>query len=254
MIRVHDVVGMICAVSVLVLAGFLVPQGAAAAERAVRLVTPAPLRKDLDAMPQIADPVDDAERRINTALKRLDQNVQKAVKQCKKADWTRTVDAPMTGPVFLSLTVSDQIFCADDAHPNYELYSIVYDLATGRPVDWARLLPASLVGKQVLQEQDDGTKIVTLTSKRLFDLYKEGYTADGATGDDLEECKQTVNDVTADGPPEMMVWLDAKEGGLAAQMDLPAGNGPCLQAVVISAATLRQEGASADLLKAFDRR
>ena len=113
---------------------------ARAADRAVRLETPPPLRKDLDAMPQIVDPADDAERRINAALKRLDANVLKARKDCKGNDWSRTVEAPMTGPGFLSLTVTDGVYCDGMAHPDSSLYSIVYDLATGKPVYWPQLL------------------------------------------------------------------------------------------------------------------
>jgi len=224
---------------------------ALAADRAVRLVTPPPLRENLAAMPRIAEPAADAERRIDAALKRLDTNVLKAAKACKGNDWERTVEAPMTGPGFLSLTVTDAIYCAGAAHPDSALYAIVYDLATGKPVDWAQLLPAALVGKQALEEQADGTRIVTLSSPRLFQLYMAGYTADGAAGDDLAECKAAVASQASDGPPAMMVWLDAQQGGLAARMSLPHAQAPCQQTVIIPAKTLREDGASAALLKAL---
>jgi hypothetical protein len=159
----------------------------------------------------------------------------------------------MTGPGFLSVTVIDEVFCEGNAHPATGLYAIVYDLGTGKPVDWTKLLPASLVGKQTLEEQGDGTKIVTLASKRLFALYMAGYiasfTKDPADVDQLKECKEAIKAVTADGPPEMMVWLDAKEGGLAAQFDMEQ---VCMQPIVIPAKTLRAEGASETLLKALD--
>ena len=109
-------------------------------------------------MPLIADPVDDAERGINVALKRLDLNVLRAVKDCKGGDWERSVTVPMRGPGFLSLTITDSMFCKGSAHPDSGTFSIVYDLTTGKPVDWTQLLPASLTGTVVLEEQGDGTR------------------------------------------------------------------------------------------------
>jgi hypothetical protein len=222
-----------------------------AADRTVHLLVPNPVGKDIAAMPQIADPVDDAERRINAALKRFDRSVLKAAKGCKGGDWQRSVDVPMRGPGFLSLTITDSYDCDGSAHPDSGMMSIVYDLATGQPVDWTHLLPASLTSTLALEEQADGTKIVTLASKRLLELYVAGYDAGGATGSDLTECRQAVQDAAADGPPGMMVWLDSKGGGLAVQLGLAHALAPCEEAVVIPAATLEAEGAEPALLKAF---
>jgi hypothetical protein len=227
---------------------------ALAADRAVHLVVPPPVSKDIAAMPQIADPADDAERRINAALKRLDLNVLKAARDCKGGDWTRLVDVPMRGPGFLSLTITDSVFCEGNAHPDSGTFSIVYDLATGRPVDWTQLLPASLTGTVALEEQGDGTKVVTLAAKRLFQLYMAGYGAAEATRSDLEECKQALLGQATDGPPGMMVWLDAKGGGLAVQVSLPHVEKACEEPVIVPAAVLRAEGAQPALLTAFDTR
>lgn len=224
---------------------------ALAADRAVQLAAATSLRKDIPTLPQIADPADDAERRINAALKRLDINVMKASAQCKGGDWQRSVDAPMTGPGFLSLTITDSYNCEGTAHPDAGTMSIVYDLTTGRPVDWTHLLPPSLTGTVALEEQADGTKVVTLASKRLFDLYMAGYRAGEAPSADLDACKQAFVESTSGGPPAMMVWLDAKGGGLAVQVELEHAEAACVEPVVISAAVLRTEGAQSALLKAF---
>ncbi|WP_271025248.1 hypothetical protein [Rhizobium sp. RCAM05973] len=77
------------------------------ADRPVHLTVPSPVGKDIAAMPQLIAPVDDAEHRINTALKRLDLNVLKASKDCKGGDWQRSVDVAMRGPGFLSLVITD---------------------------------------------------------------------------------------------------------------------------------------------------
>jgi hypothetical protein len=222
-----------------------------AADRAIHLVVPSPVGKDIAAMPQIADPADDAERRINAALKRLDLNVLKASRACKGGDWERSVDVPMQGPGFLSLTITDSFGCDGAAHPDSGTMSIVYDLTTGRPVDWTQLLPASLTGTVALEEQSDGTRVVTLASKRLFELYMAGYGAGQAPSGDLNDCKQALLDEASAGPPGMMVWLDAKGGGLAVQVGLTHVVAACEEPVVIPAPVLGTEGAQPVLLKAF---
>jgi len=69
-----------------VLLAWLCATGAAlAADRAVHLVVPPPVREHIASMPQIADPADDAERRINAALKHLDRNVLKASRASRAA-------------------------------------------------------------------------------------------------------------------------------------------------------------------------
>jgi hypothetical protein len=158
----------------------------------------------------------------------------------------------MRAPGFLSFAVTDSWMCEGAAHPDSATFSIVYDLVTGRPVDWTHLLPASLTGKVALEEEADGTKIVTLASKRLFQLYMAGYRAGQAPSSDLDDCKQALQGEATDGPPGMMVWLDAKGHGLAVEVGLPHIEAACEEPVVIPAALLRTEGAQPSLLKALD--
>lgn len=97
--------------------------------------------------------------------------------------------------------------------------------------------------------------MVALASKRLFDLYLTLYrpVAAGAkeTPDD-KECREAVTTANADGPPAMMAWLDAKDGGLAVQFDLPHVVQACADPVVIPVATLKAEGANAALTAALE--
>ena len=238
-------------ISCFVLLAYCMAGPSLSADRSVHLTVPSPVGKEIAAMPQLSAPVDDAERRINTALKRLDLNVLKASKDCKGGDWQRSVDAAMRGPGFLSLVVTDSFNCDGSAHPDASTMSIVYDLTTGQPVDWTHLLPATLTGTVALAQQSDGTKVVTLASKRLFDLYMAGYGAGEAPGSDLDDCKQALLNEAEDGPPGMMVWLDAKGGGLALQLGLPHVMAACEEPVIIPAAVLKTEGAQPALLKAF---
>lgn len=242
-----------CAAAAFVAGSLLFSPVGRAADRAVHLMVPPPVSKDVAAMPLIADPVDDAERRINTAVRRLDVNVRKAAADCKDSDgkpgdWQRSIDVPMRGPGYISFVITDSEFCGG-AHPDSGTMSIVYDLRTGAPVDWTRLLPPTLTGKVTVQPQMDGTKMVTLASKHLHDLYLTGYHVDG-TAQDQSDCKEAVQD-GSDDPPAMMVWLDAKAGGLAVQFDLAHAVQVCAAPVVIPVATLRAEGAQPALLDAI---
>lgn len=231
---------------------------AEAADRPVRLSVPPDLGKDLSAMPPIAAPVDPAETGINAALRRLDARVVKAAAECrteggKNAWWERTVDASMRGPRFLSYAVTDNVSCGG-AHPNVSTWSIVYDLASGAPVDWTSLLPPALTGTVALAEQADGLRIVTLASKRLHALYLERYRPDtaGSKDDADRECREAVSETSDGKPPAMMVWLDAKEGGLAIQFDLAHVVQACADAEVIPTDVLRREGAARVLTDAID--
>jgi hypothetical protein len=232
---------------------------ARAADRTVQLQIPPPIAKAAAAMPLIADPSDDAERRINAALKRLDANLRKAIAGCKSShgvpgDWERKVEPTMRGPGYLSFVIRDMSFCGGPYPPSATM-SIVYDLRTGYPVDWTRLLPPSLTGKVGLTEGMDGTRMVTLASHRLYSLYLDGYDrASRMPGTDigpenLATCKEAVQE-TAD--PPMMVWLDAKSGGVAVQFDLPHAVQVCAVPVVIPLATLRAAGANAALVDAIE--
>jgi hypothetical protein len=133
--------------------------------------------------------------------------------------------------------------------------SIVYDLRTGTPVDWERLLPPSLTGEVKLAVGMDGTRMVTLASPRLHSLYLSGYdraiqaAGNDVPAEDLASCKETVQ--KTDNPP-MMVWLDAKSGGIAIQFDLPHAVQACAAPVVIPVAVLRADGANVALLDAID--
>lgn len=232
---------------------------ASGANRVVTLRTVAPVAKDIAAMPLIDAPSDEAERRINAALPRFDANVRRAMVECRKDggrnfDWSRSVEATMRGPGFLSFTINDNAFCGG-AHPNSATQAIVYDLATGKPVDWTVLLPSSLTGKLSLQTGMDDTKTVALASRKLFDLYLKLYrpaAAGAKETDEDRECREAVKMAGVDAPPAMSAWLDAKQGGLAVQFDLAHVVQACADAVVVPASTLKAEGAKPALTDALE--
>lgn len=242
-----------------------------AADRALRLRVPPEVVRGVAAMPKIRDPADDAGRRINAALGRLDASVRKAAGACRAeggahSSWERSVVAPMRGPRFLALAITDSSFCGG-AHPNVGTMAIVYDLTTGAPIDWTALLPASLTGTVALDTGADGTRMVTLASRRLHALYLAAYRPRAGTSGsgeksesdqrsrsdgDEEACREAVTNTSGERPPAMMAWPDAKAGGLAVQFDLPHAVQACADIVVIPTATLRQDGASSVLTDAID--
>ena len=101
--------------------------------------------------------------KINSALSRDEAAAKATLIECrddlkqqqpdlKKKDladaWQRSVDVTMRGPRFLSYTMATSEFCGG-AYPELDRSSsIVYDLATGKPVNWLRLLPRGTKGVQ----------------------------------------------------------------------------------------------------------
>jgi hypothetical protein len=239
--------------AVLVAGCILVGPVGHAADRAVHLRVPPPVLNNVASMPLIIAPTDAAESQINAAVRRLDATAGNVVDACKgldgkPGDWERSMDAPMRGPGYIGYVITDNLFCGG-AHPDVSTMSIVYDLRSGAPVDWTRLLPPSLTGTVALEQGADGTRMVTLASKRLFALYLEGYRAGSA--DSQAACRQAIRDVAADGAAAAMVWPDARTGGLAVQVGLPHVVQACEAAVLIPVATLRAEGAQPALVDAI---
>ncbi|WP_237479119.1 hypothetical protein [Lichenibacterium dinghuense] len=232
-----------------------------AADRIVRLQTPPEVMKGVAAMPFIAGPEDEAERRINAALLRLDTSARRAAVQCRTAGgkdswWERNIQVPMSGPRFLSYEITDNISCGG-AHPDVSTMSIVYDLTNGAPVDWMSLLPTALTGKPALASGADGTKMVTLSGQTLYALYLTGYrprSGDVKNDGDDDECRGAVADAGDGGSaPGMMAWIDAKKDGLVVQFDLPHVVQACADSVTIPIAALRAVGAQPILIEALTK-
>jgi hypothetical protein len=237
---------------------FQLAVGAGAAEREVRLRLLNDISRDVPALPRIADPVNDAERKVNFALDQLDARVRSAERDCRRdakgrRSWERMLSVPISAPGFLSFYFADNVYCGG-THPNYSTASIVYDLRSGAPVDWTKFLPPALTGEIALSETSDGSKITTLSSVRLHRLYLDSYRpvsgkADVDAADD--ECREAVANGRNGKPPRMLVWLKDTEG-LAIQSNLEHAMQACADEVVIPIAVLKAEGASADLVRALE--
>ena len=224
-------------------AALLIGVPARAADRVVQMTHPAPLRPDFAAIPEIADPVDAAEQAINAAVRRLDKVGIAAVCTGKRNSWERSVETTMHGPRFLSFVVHDDIYCGG-AHPDEAAYAIVYDLSSGRPVDWTKLLPPSLTGNITLQPAADGTRTVYLASAELMRRFSKAQHPQDPVG-----CEGTTD---FDDVPPMQLWLDAAAGGLAAMPDVAHVVQACYEPLVIPVADLRKLGAAPALVDALE--
>jgi hypothetical protein len=221
----------------------------------VQLKASPPLGKNLGAFPRlVATPDDKAAQRINQALDRQEKQVLGAVKDCREnsqpqsdADYERSVSVTMRGPGYLSLVARDNWDCGG-AHPDYSALILVYDLKTGSPVNWARLLPASTIQGTALDSAGDGTKIGVVSSRVLQDYYWKQLSSDAKNPVD-PDCKEPLND------PDLKfnLWPDTKAGGIAIEAEgLPHAIGACADAVIVPTAVLRKMGVQAAMLDAID--
>lgn len=223
----------------------------------VALATSPPIRSGIPGYPRIARPTTDAHRRINAALVRLETIVRRSARDCldddgpNPTDWKRTVHVTMRGPEFLSFMVEDYADCGG-AHPDDSHSAIVYDLATGAPVDWTTLLPPRLRGDLALTTGGDGVRVVTLASPRLSVLYAAGYDA-AVIAMGNPDCRGLPEPEPGEPPRHqpMLAWLDARAGGLVLQYDWNHAMQVCSAPVIIPLATLRREDVSPRLLRAL---
>lgn len=226
---------------------------------AAMLTEPKPLAKDVDALPKLTAQ-DAVSSGLNKALQKLDKKVLEARKTCisgKNTSWTRTVTTTMAGPQFLSFYVTDSAYCGG-AHPDAASIALVYDLKTGKAVDWSKLLPKALVETSTLDTAADGSTIGVIGSKKLSQLYIEGL------GKDIDkDCKQAL----AETELKFIIWLDDGHQGQSAQgqskqgqskpglgvqtTSLPHATQACADTVTLRLAQLQQIGPVPRLGEAF---
>lgn len=213
----------------------------------IRLAPQPALGAGLAAFPRIATPEGPASQRINQALTAADVRLRTAAKDCaanasdpKDADWQRTVTVPMRGPGYLTLVATDSLFCGG-AHPDSDSFALAYDLHTGAPLNWERLLPKTLAGKATLDTAADGTRLGVLASPALTALYLKLSKPDA-------DCASALHDTDL----QFILWPDAARQGVAMQPSgLPHVIAACGDDAVIPLATLRTLGVEPALLDAI---
>jgi hypothetical protein len=217
----------------------------------IRLLAQPAIRIDLEAFPRLGS-VDAPSQRINQALANADDRVRVAAEAChadardKAADpndimWRRHVTVAMRGPVYLALVAADQWYCGGP-YPSATSFSLAYDLRTGAPLNWARLLPKALVQTESLDTAGDGTRLGVVAAPALQTLYRKIVQPDAP-------CEAVLRDSTL----HFMFWPDAARNGVAMQpTDLAHAAAACGPDAVIPLATLRSLGADRALPDAID--
>ena len=219
----------------------------------IALTQPAPIRRGIPGYPRIAKPADAAQRRINHRLTLSETSTRRVARAClddstNPTSWQRTIRVTMRGPVFLSYAVEDEVDCGG-AHPSTEHSAVTFDLATGEPVDWPRLL-GRLRARLGPMPSDDMVGVV-LDSKRLSALYAQRYDRALTAAGGIPECLGWTKAGAGPFRATMVPWLDARAGGLVLQFDGGNAEKACSLPVVIPTAVLRREGASARLVTAL---
>lgn len=181
--------------------------------------------------------------RINRDLRGTDARVRTAAAACRppgqpRFEWRRTVTATMRGPRFLSLVAEDHWSCG--TYPDASRLALVFDLDTGAPVNWLRLLPRTLAQETATDDYADGTVLGLVKSKTLNRLYNHGLT---------KNCRGALTDDEL----AFQLWPDARADGLVLlTMEVPHAAAVCARSVVIPTRTLRPLGVSPALLDAID--
>ncbi len=227
--------------------GLLAAPGAHAGDEPVTMRAAKPVAHGIEAFPRIAAPLDAAAVRINHALAGADASVDRLAVDCNHyKGWKRNVSVTMRGPRYLSLLARDDWYCGG-AYPDTDLTALVYDLATGTPIDWTKLFPANLVPKAEPTPGRGVSDSLYVSSADLWNLYVK---ASDTPGDD--ECNKVRKDPTG-LDTTLMIWPDAKDDAI----DLVAADFPhvvkaCSGPATIPTAELRKLGVDATLLDAID--
>ena len=229
----------------------------ASAQTVVRLVRQPGIAAGVAAFPRLA-PGGAPAAAINDALGAADTRVRIAAAECRTAlaashpgpgrpAWTRRVTVTMRGPRYLALLAEDDADCGGP-YPNADRFALVYDLQTGQPPNWARLLPSTLVRTASVETGLDETPVGMVDGAALKSLYlaQAGPAAAKVDGRCVASLQQMA------GP--FALWPDARQGGLVVQPSrLPHAQAACGVPALLGVAALRRQGVQPSLLAAIGR-
>lgn len=199
------------------------------------------MRRGVAAFPHlVAKRGDQAAARINRALKKADDAAVEGM--CK--DYRRRVRVTMRGPRYLSVLASDDWYCGG-AYLDSSEKALVFELATGAPADWKKILSAALVETVATRTGGDVSDPVLVTSSALWTLYaKRARQVNKA-------CADVFADATTLGT-SLMVWPDAEADGLGLQAwDWPHVVKACAAPIIVAVPELRKLGVRARFLDAI---
>lgn len=215
---------------------FVFIMAASVAQAEPALTQAPPLAKGIDAYPRLTA-TSAAALHINARLAALETDPLADLKDC---DGARSVTTTYLGKDFLSLTDSSEGMCEGAAHPFHGQTPVSFDLTTGTEVDWAALLPKSLLDP----EASDYDPTYPLRSVALEQTYMAARQplADA-------ECTEAL---VGSSPLDFDFWLDGDHQSLAmAPNSLPYADSACGDTVYLSVKDLSKLGAPARLIAAL---
>ena len=208
------------------------------------------LREDVDLWPGIRRPRNEAERRVNATLTRLNTELAKRVRDCLSGEfawsketftggeYTRKVAVTMRGPRFLSMVASDGFYCGG-AHPDDDLTVLVFDLDTGQEVDWISLVDKGTGASQAKNVLGDEGGTRPLVLPKLQAMYAAG---------EEEYCREAFQDERS-----FFLWPDAESGTLVAEVaGLSHADIPCKIESKLTLQQARGLGFAEPLLQAIE--
>jgi hypothetical protein len=172
--------------------------------------------------------------RINGALDRAQQRMWANAKDCRDDSnhlaVSRWIDVTMLGPRFFSVVDHREYGCG--LSPTESATPFVFDLETGRAVDWLRLLPPSFHAEGVLDTEPGLGTLGLVQSGALSKLYVDA-AEDGAEAD----CKHAFDGIQLN----FYLWPDAGQRALLVdQAQLPDAQRACGSPLTLSLAQMRQ--------------
>ncbi len=243
-----------CVIRVAVCAWVLVA-ASASAQTLVRLLPQPGIAAGVAAFPRLA-PGGPSAAFINDALSAADARVRAAAADCSgglaasnpspgRHAWTRRVTVAMRGIRYLTLIAEDDADCGG-LYPNADRFALVYDLQTGRPPNWSRLLPKALARSVSVETGMDETPVGMVDGPTLKSLYLAAARVAAAKVD--ARCMESLQQMA--GP--FALWPDARQGGLVAPPSrLPHAMAACGVPALLSVAALRSQGVQPALLDAI---
>ena len=152
---------------------------------AVKLLQLKKLSPTADALPRIAHP-SPAQVKINRSFALIDKRARGSAASCRGLSeegdemfYNRSIDVTSRGPLFLSVDLNEEIGCGG-VHPYLNLFTFTYDLHTGEPVHWAKLLTKVHVEEVKINPGNMlSVEIFGIKSLPLQKLYRVGWKDDG---------------------------------------------------------------------------
>lgn len=174
---------------------------------------------------------------INAALRREDARVLSAAAECRASlreqtgrgsqdAWRRSVSIGMAGPRFLAIDLTDNYFCGG-AYPSDGQTSLVFDLTTGKPVNWLAIFPPGARGR--LNTAGDGATLGLVAWPELTRR---------AAAEAQPECREAFAETDYSG---FSITLDARAGTLVATpAEFPHVIQACAEPIRLTAAELQR--------------